>query len=220
MGKIRNAITKLKTAVRQWRERRKLKYTDFTIISNNCWAATSIYQPFGLKYNTPTVGLFIMDEDYIRMLENLEYYLSSSLKFITPSESKYYTKISDNGSKEVTYPIALLGGDVEIHFLHYHSEEEAKTKWSRRCSRVNFNHLIVKMSLRDSGYNKDEMCTRFLRLKYSNKICFVPDTVKVKSPALISTPELTRLNLVGGDETKYTLRRINVYELLNSIRLE
>lgn len=218
MSKIRNAITKLKTAARQWRERRKLNCTDFTIISNNCWAATAIYQPFGLKYNTPTVGLFIMDEDYIHMLENLNHYLKADLKFILPTESRYYAKISDNGSKDITYPIATLGGDVEIHFLHYHSEEEAKAKWNRRCARVNFNNLIVKMSLRDSGYDQDEMCTRFLRLKYPNKICFVPDTVKVKSPNIIPISELSRLNLVGGDETEYTLRRINVYELLNSLK--
>ncbi len=56
---------KLKAQCDMWSRRRRLKHTDFSIISNNCWAGTAVYQPFGLKYNTPTVGLFFMDEDYI-----------------------------------------------------------------------------------------------------------------------------------------------------------
>lgn len=217
MGKIRNAITKLKTSLRQWRERRKLKYRDFTIISNNCWAATAVYQPFGLRYNTPTIGLFIMDEDYIRMLENLDFYLDSDLRFIKPNESKYYDKISDNGKKEVSYPIAVIGNDVEIHFLHYHSKDEAKTKWQRRCARINRNRLLIKMSLRDSGYDQDEMCCRFLRLPIPNKICFVPTSVAVRSPELIRVPSLSHLNLVGGDETESTLQQIDICSIINSI---
>ena len=217
MGKIRNAITKFMTAVRQWKERRKLKYTDFSIISNNCWAATAIYQPLGLKYNTPTVGLFIMDEDYIRMLENLDYFLNADLQFILPEDSRYYNKISHGGTKMVTYPIARLDGDIEIHFLHYHDEEEAREKWQRRCKRINRKRIIIKMSLRDSGYDKELMVNRFLDLPFVNKICFVPKDVAISNPELIQVPELTQLNLVGGDETDYTLRRINVYKLLNNL---
>ncbi len=218
MGKLNNAIIKIKAKYNQWKERKKLKCTDFTIISNNCWAGTAVYQPFGLKYNTPTVGLFIMDEDYMRMLENLKYYLSQNLRFIASKDSKYYDKISNNGKKEVTYPIALLGDDVEIHFLHYHSQEEAEQKWQRRCKRINKNRLLVKMSLRDNGYNKDEMVNRFLKLNYLYKICFVPESVSIKSSNLIMVPELSHLSLVGGDETESTLKHINVYELLNSIQ--
>lgn len=217
MGKIKNAFIKIQIKYRQWRRRRKLKYTDFTIISNNCWAGTAVYQPFGLKYNTPTVGLFIMDEDYMRMLENLDYYLSQNLRFIAPKDSKYYDKISNNGKKEVTYPIALLGDDVEIHFLHYRSQEEAEQKWKRRAKRINCKCLLIKMSFRDNGYDKAQMVNRFLKLKFANKICFVPDIVSVRSTSIIQVPELTNLNLVGGDETEYTLRYIDIYRLLNSI---
>lgn len=218
MGKIRNAITKLKTAIHQWRERRKLNCTDFSIISNNCWAATAIYQPFGLKYNTPTVGLFIMDEDYIRMIENLDYYLKSDLMFIEARDSKYYDKISVKGTKEISYPIAKLGNDVEIHFLHYCSSDEARQKWTRRLKRINRKRLLIKMSLRDSGYDRQSMIQRFLALPYANKICFTPEEIATKAPELITVPELGHLNLVGGDETEFTLQRINVYKLLNSIK--
>lgn len=218
MSKIKNLYIKLRIAVDQWRKRRKLNFHDFTIISNNCWAATAVYQPFGLKYNTPTVGLFIMDEDYIKMLENLDYYLSAQLDFILPQESKYYNKISQNGNKEVNYPIAILGGDVEIHFLHYSNQKEALKKWQRRCKRINKNRLLIKMSLRDSGYSYHQMIQRFLSLPFPNKICFIPDEIKTSCQELIHVPELTRLNLVGGDETEISLRYIDIISLLNNLQ--
>lgn len=174
MGKLKNAYIKLRNKYNQWHERRKLKSTDFSIISNNCWAGTAVYQPFGLIYNTPTVGLFIMDEDYIRFLENLKWYLNETPQFITPKESKYYNKISDNGSKEIAYPVATIGGDVELHFLHYNSQNEALTKWLRRVKRINFDKLLIKLSLRDNGYDIISMHNRFKSLPFKNKICFSP----------------------------------------------
>lgn len=174
MSKIKNVFIKLGLKYNKWRRHRRLKVKDFSIISNNCWAATAVYQPFGLKYNTPTVGLFIMDEDYIRFLENLEYYLSADLKFIDTTESKYYDKITSRGTKSVTYPIARLGGDIEIHFMHYQSKEDAAEKWLRRIRRINRENLLIKMSLRDSGYDVDAMLRRFIALPYKNKICFTP----------------------------------------------
>lgn len=217
MGRIKNAITKLKNNYIRRRRRSKLKYKDFTIISNNCWAGTAVYQPFGLKYNTPTVGLFIMDEDYIRFLERLEWYLKQPLSFISPQDSRYYDKISAHGTKDVKYPIAALGKDVELHFLHYKSPEEAFHKWERRKNRINFNRLIVKMSLRDNAYDIQQMHSRFKRLSYNNKFCFSPEPDADGSNEIITVPELRQLNLVGGDETEYTLQRIDVYALLNSI---
>lgn len=215
MGKFRNAIIKIRYKYNQWRERKKLRFTDFSIISNNCWAGTAVYQPFGLKYNTPTVGLFIMDEDYIQMLERLDYYMKQTPQFISPEESKYYDKISEGGKKAVTYPIATIGGDVELHFLHYHSKEEALTKWKRRVERINYDRLLIKMSLRDSGYDIEEMQKRFTSLPFRNKICFSPSESRDK--CIITVPELETLNLVGGDETDYTLLHIDIITILNKI---
>lgn len=215
MAKLKDVLIKLRIKYRQRCERLKLKQTEICIISNNCWAGTAVYQPFGLKYNTPTVGLYFMDEDYICFLERLYWYLNQSLEFISPEKSKYYDKISDNGNRKVEYPIALLGGDVEVHFLHYSNCEEARKKWERRARRLNPNKMLVKMSIRDNGYDIPTMLNRFCNLPYKNKICFSP--IPYPSSSIVCVPELKTLNLVGGDETEYTLKRIDVYSLLNSI---
>ena len=52
----------------------KLKNTLFTIISNNCYAGW-VYRYFNLPYYTPTVGLFIMTDDYIKLLNNCQNFI-------------------------------------------------------------------------------------------------------------------------------------------------
>ena len=54
----------------------------FTIIANNCWGGM-IYESYGIKKMSPTIGMFIMPKDYIRFLSNMEYYLKCPLVFIT-----------------------------------------------------------------------------------------------------------------------------------------
>ena len=55
-------------------KRKKLNNTDFTIISNNCWGGIC-YDHFGIEKQSPTVGCFIMTDDYLTFIENLDYYL-------------------------------------------------------------------------------------------------------------------------------------------------
>jgi uncharacterized protein (DUF1919 family) len=214
MGKIRNAFIKLRNHYDCWQERRKIKYTDFTIISNNCWSGL-IYQKFGIRYATPTIGLFFMDEDYIKFISNLDYYLSLPLNFIKPRETKYYNHLFAEKHQEITYPIARLG-DIEIFFMHYHSEKEAVEKWTKRISRINRNRLLVEMSQRDTiGI---DILQRFEALPYKNKICFTAEEYQSQSGCIVHCSELHTLNIQGGDEITATLKHINIYELINSLK--
>ncbi len=112
LQKFKNAITKCKNQYHCYLKRKKLKNKDFCIISNNCWAGF-VYQKFGIKYNTPTIGLFIYEKDYVKFYSNLKYYLSLPLEFIEIKDSRYYKKATNNGEKEINYPIAKLD-DIEI----------------------------------------------------------------------------------------------------------
>lgn len=216
--KLQNAKTKAVIAWHQYKRRRKLNVRDFTIISNNCWAGTAVYQPFGLKYNTPTIGLFFMDDDYIRFLERFDCYVRLTPIFIAPQRSRYYNKISKDGTTPVSYPIATLGDDVEIHFLHYHSSQEALIKWQRRAARINRNKLLIKASLRDTASARaNDFIHRFEALTFRNKICFVPFENCTQCDCCVYVPELSQLELIGGDETNATLSHIDIYSVLNGI---
>lgn len=80
-----------------------------------------------MQYHTPTVGLYFMYSDYIEFLRYLEYYLKEAkIQFVEHSKYPGYDEKRDNW--KFKYPIGHLGGKVEIHFLHYHTEEEAAEK--------------------------------------------------------------------------------------------
>ena len=145
--------------------RKKINCDDFTIISNNCWGGT-VYQSYGLKYNTPTVGLFFLAEDYIKFVYNIKEYLKEELVFINQNESKKY-KLT---KKEMDFPIAKLK-DIEIYFMHYKTKKEAKEKWERRCKRINWNKILFKFS--NQNFYTQQHIKKFLELPEKNKICFV-----------------------------------------------
>lgn len=163
---------------------KKINCSDFTIISNNCWAGL-IYQSYGLPYNTPTVGLFIMAEDYIKFLSDFKRYINMPIEFIDYKDSKWYD-YQKNKAAFGKYPIGRID-DVEIHFLHYKTEDEVLEKWTRRCKRINWDKLIVKFN--DQNGCRYEHLKKFEELPYRNKICFtvknycdLPDVITIKAP--------------------------------------
>lgn len=188
-----------------------LKNRDFTIISNNCWGGF-VYQKFNLRYRTPFVGLFIFAPDYIELLENFDYLINEEISFIDANDSKYKEELIQNNTFN-KYPIGILGKNVEIHFLHYHSQEEAFSKWNERCSRINRNNLLIKFSDKDKCY--DELIFRFDKLKFKNKICFSAKEFKT-CKSVITLNEFKNEKFVN-DEWKYYKNYINIRELLNSL---
>jgi len=150
-----------------------LKDKNFVIVSDNCWAG-SVYQWLERPYNTPFVSIGFYGDCYIKLLSNFDYYMKLPLNFI--EESKYK-------NREITYPLAKLD-DVELHFTHYNSVEEAKTKWERRTARMleetNKDNYIFKMC--DAWYASEQNFKDFNDLPFKNKLSF-------------STKEYKQLNL-------------------------
>lgn len=149
-------------------KRKKLINIDeFTVISNNCWGA-NIYQSYGISYKSPTIGMYIMPNDYIKFIGNLRYYMGLKLDFVKPKESKHYNELSYQ-SNFGSYPVGKLD-DIELMLLHYTSEEEAYEKWTKRCKRINWDKIILKFN---DQYNcKDKHIRMFDELDHKNKIFF------------------------------------------------
>ncbi len=145
----------------------KLNTKEFTIISNNCWGGM-IYESYGLQKQSPTIGLFFMPDDYIKFLKNLKEYVISEIIFINPNESKY-KDILKNDSRFGQYPIGKIK-DIEILFLHYHNEKEAKEKWIRRCRRIKWDKLIVKFN--DQNGCSENNLKDYEKLPFTNKLFF------------------------------------------------
>jgi uncharacterized protein (DUF1919 family) len=144
--------------------RRKLESSDFTVICNNCLVGTGIYQKFGLKYNTPTVGLLFYPEDYLGFLEGFNEFIKQPMRF---KQSSRYDAVNEI-RKSIPYPIGVLGDSIEIQFLHYRTEDDAAKKWARRSQRINFDRLYFMFSDRDGV--TPEHIERYARLPFERKV--------------------------------------------------
>lgn len=165
--KIKKRINIIFRIIKNLPFRWSIKNRNFTIISQNCWGG-HIYEELGLQYNTPFVGLFIYAPCYLKLLQNLNYYIKSNITFIKASK---YNEANEWRKKENNYyPIGLLGNDIEIHFLHYKSEKEAFEKWYRRLERMNMKNLFIYSSDRD--LMTESLLMKFDSLYFVNKLCF------------------------------------------------
>lgn len=121
-----------------------------TFISQNCIGGV-IYHDMGQKFLSPTINLYFMANDFIKFVQNLEYYLNKEL-------------VMRNDTEVVT---GLLD-DIEIYFLHYHTNEEALEKWNERKQRINKNKIFVIQTDRD-GFD-DNSFEEFKKIKYNKAL--------------------------------------------------
>ena len=137
-----------------------LRNRSVAIVSNNCGGGF-ISQYFGLPYHSPTVGLFFDTADYVRMTARLDHYLPHPLVFIDPRLSRHYDKF-----KPIDYPVAVCD-DIEIFFMHYHSEREAEAAWRRRAERVDLDNVYILLFENDSTTMED--LKKFDMLPFAHK---------------------------------------------------
>lgn len=162
LKEIRLRINKFGSSYR----RKKLKIKNLTIISNNCWAGI-VSQYLGIKYYTPTIGLYFFSEEYIKFLERFDYYIKQKLEIIDTKDSKYYDEMIKKNHQN-----AIVGklDDVEIVFLHMKTGKEAIEKWNKRVKRINRRNIIFKFC--EQNECSSEHIKRFENLPFKNKICF------------------------------------------------
>jgi uncharacterized protein (DUF1919 family) len=110
----------------------------------------------------------LMGPCYIKLLENPEFYLGLPLNFRV--KSKYPDMQAINSGTD--FPLAVLGDtEIEIQFLHYTSQQEAKEKWERRMKRIEWNNLYFKYDC-SKDYASEELVERFIKLPHKNKLLF------------------------------------------------
>lgn len=190
---------------RKW-DRKTLRKPGFTVIANDCWGG-ELYHYFNLPYNTPFVGLYLMAPCFIRFLKNPDYYLSLELSF---RQTSTYAEVEQTRAKHpIKFPVGVLD-DIEIQFMHYKTEEEARQKWNRRKQRMNKNRIFVKFDGSKDGAN-DALIDEFDRLPYA-KICLVNKPYPLASSAVF-VPDWEQ---DGAKMFAKTMRVFNVKKWLNT----
>lgn len=149
-----NLIQRIEWRLYKEYKKRKLKNLTPTIISSNC-NGEFMYYDLKLPFMSPTINLSFDMNDYVKMLENLEWYMSQP---ITPYVDDRFE-----------FPTGMLG-NIEIRFNHYKTYEEAVKKWEERKKRIDWDNLFI------IGIDGDnctyESIRRFDNLPYKNKVIF------------------------------------------------
>ncbi len=147
----------IRRAERKWylsRKRRKLKNKTASILSSNCNGAMILHD-MGCRFDTPTVNLYFLPEDFLTFLSDLPKYLSAVPQPITGTDKPF--------------PVGQIE-DITVYFMHYSSFEEARDKWVERSARVDMDNLFIMMT--DQNGCTEEQIARFDALPYQNKVIF------------------------------------------------
>ena len=129
------------------------------------------------------------------------------MNFISYKESKYSDEIIKAHQENV--PIGRID-DVEIIFLHYHSEKEARDKWNRRKNRIHWDNLYFKMS--EQNLCTNEALLKFDKLPTEKKFVFVSQNYNLKSQIVFK--DWLGKGEVPNDTTNFR-RYINIINWLN-----
>lgn len=165
--------------IRKWQRRNEIAELgrlippDASIISSNCFGGR-ICQDLRRPYNSPTAGLYFILADFIEFCTHLRHYLTEAeLTFTATSK---WPEINERRSREVlSYPIGVLDGKIEVQFLHYADETEAREKWQRRAARVNFDNIYI-FGL-ELFTRTDDDYRNFGHIPYARKYLFVREQV-------------------------------------------
>lgn len=120
--------------------RSHLKDSEITVLSSNCLGGL-LYDRLGLRFLSPTVNTLITSDQFVRFVLDYEVYLENELVFL---------------ESERSYPVAQLK-DIQIHFAHYKTKEDAESCWNRRKGRIKKERLFVILNDRD-GVTEEDLC--------------------------------------------------------------
>lgn len=177
------------------RNRRRLINHNPSLISNNCNGAVILHD-LGLRFNMPTVNLYIDFPDYIKFCKDVKHYLS------LPPDALRQGPTSLQG-----WPTGILE-DIHLNFVHYASFTFAKEKWFERAKRVDMNNLFFMLTQRD-GCTADDV-RAFNDLPYKYKVAFtakpMPDVACVfYDPRFV---ENGKVKVLSDYISKFSGRRI------------
>lgn len=156
LSKIRSAINKVQRIFINRRLKSRLQNHGMTVISANCVGAFILHD-LNEPFNSPFVNLYLSPSDFVRYLQNIEFYQRQSLTFI---------------QSEKPYPVAKLA-DLRVHFMHYRNSQEAQQKWLARSARMNLDNLFIMMTDKDDAQGiAYEDLAAFDQLPFKNKVVF------------------------------------------------
>lgn len=139
----------------------ELRETGVSILSNNCWGGLA-YHYLGIPIRTPFINMWMLPDDYFRLVNNLEYYLNQKLTIVGSSYDK---------GRRRWYPVVALG-DVKMHWNHCFNKkhlEKSVEQFIRRSKRVDYDRLLAFVYFEGAGL-AEKYANEFEAIPINNKI--------------------------------------------------
>lgn len=137
------------------KNRRRLDNHDFTIISSNCVGGV-IYHALGMKFRTPTINMYILPKDFVKLCADLPKYI-----LIEPEVDM---------TMNMGFPVLKIE-DIFLFCNHAKDGKQAIEDWNRRKERINYKNICYIMCERDGCTEQD--IESFSDLPLDNKVVFV-----------------------------------------------
>lgn len=150
--------------------RRRNRKRNITLLSQNCIGGV-LYHMLGLPFNSPTINMFIEDENFVKLAENPEHYFSVDAE---PFEERHI----DSMDESLVYPIIKVD-DIILCCQHYKNCADAVTAWNKRRLRVDINNLFV-IGCSWNLHENDEYVRRIDALPYP-KVIFTTEPFQYPS---------------------------------------
>lgn len=158
-----------------------IKNSNISILSDYCLGGW-LYHTFGFQFTSPTINMYINNDNYYKFLQDIEGYMKKEMKEVE--------NVVDNSY--LGYYACPRGrlGDLEWIFNHDTTFETASQRWKRGVERFNYSNFIAVMTIRS-----DEMAYKFDELPIKNKIGFYWKDLQLKSIVCLNewnNPELRK----------------------------
>lgn len=127
------------------------KYRVPSIISRDCIGGV-LYNRMGQVFTSPTINLYMNNEDFLTFCLNLKDYINNDL---------------EECITDLNYPVGKIitqTGCIHIYFMHYKSFEEAKASWDRRKARIDYDN--IRVILNAEGNVPDSVVDNFKKIPY------------------------------------------------------
>ena len=191
-----------KVVIFHYRKRKpnKIRNSNFTILTNTC-VGGFIYHYLGMQFLSPTINIWMGEEDFLKFSLNLTYYVKSELQLV-----KYADGV------DCKYPICSLS-DLVIHFKHCDSFDKARDEWNRRKERINYKNLYFICML-----DNDHVINREVeeRIKQNfNNYCFFTKNLKKQRYFKMKKREWYQSDIFG---IKQFEKKFNYIKFLNKTR--
>lgn len=132
--------------------------SDISIFSSNC-VGGEIYTLLGIEFLSPLINISINRDEFVVLCTYLKEYMKCPLRVSKAKEGNCIAALGDES-------IGLK--DIEIRFPHDTDPDKVRANWERRCSRINFDKLVL---INDDKGLKEEDYVAYDKIQGFRKIC-------------------------------------------------